>query len=313
MSDTVKFLSRPMTPSHPKHKHTLSHTHTISFSHTHSHKHNILSHTLTHTLSHTQSLSLSRTHSHKHTRARTLTHIYTYTYTHSLTLRNITGRCGSFRGVSRPRSTSLSTRHRTSSDSAHLNLTSSPALTSQTSLLTSSSPSLRDRPTIHSSLQNISFSSSSFTGSRQDTGHISTSCSLSLSQLETVDIISSEHDFVASLIDSSPQTIDSTIVATNVDVPKKPDGEMPQSCTKSATRSKSKRKRAWKQILKVKSACSLKSNVTLRQKILRRQHSIANASERCPIYSPCTELRKGKYSGIDIPAKRVITNFVVVV
>ena len=227
MSDTVQFLSRPMTLSLPKHKQTLSYL-------------------------------------------------------------NIAGRCGSVRRVARPRSASLSIRHRTSSDSAHLNLTSSTALTSQTSLLTSSSPSLRDKPTIHSSLQNISLSSSSFTGTRQETGHISTPCWLSLSQLETVDIISSEHD-------SSPQTIDSTTIEANVDVPREPDIEMPRPCTKSATRSKSKRKKAWKQILKVKSACSLKSNVTLRQKILRKQHSISNTSERCPIYSPCTELRKGKY------------------
>ena len=214
----------------------------------------------------------------------------------TLSYLNIAGRCGSVRRVARPRSASLSIRHRTSSDSAHLNLTSSPALTSQTSLLTSSSPSLRDKPTIHSSLQNISYSSSNITGTRQDTGHISTPCSLSLSQLETVDIICSEQDFVGGLNASSPQPNDSTIVDANVDVPREPDIEMPQPCTKSATRSKSKRKKAWKQILKVKSACSLKSNVTLRQKILRKQHSISNTTERCPIYSPCTELRKGKYS-----------------
>ena len=61
-------------------------------------------------------------------------------------------------------------------------------------------------------------------------------------------------------------------------------------------RYKSRKSKPWDKLLKVKSNCS-KSNVTLRQKILRKQQSKVNTPERNPVYSPCTELRKGETYG----------------
>ena len=55
---------------------------------------------------------------------------------------------------------------------------------------------------------------------------------------------------------------------------------------------RSKKKKTWDKILKVKSFCS-ESHVTLRQKILRKQHFEAKVAAKCPLYSPCTELKKG--------------------
>ena len=66
--------------------------------------------------------------------------------------------------------------------------------------------------------------------------------------------------------------------------------------TKNKSRYKSKKSKPWDKLLKVKSNCS-KSNVTLRQKILRKQQSKVNTPERSSVYSPCTELRKGETCG----------------
>ncbi|XP_063686743.1 uncharacterized protein LOC134820355 isoform X7 [Bolinopsis microptera] len=238
------------------------------------------------------------------------------------------GRSGSFRGLPRPRSAVFSTRVRTSSDTTHLTITSSQtSLPTETSIQTQASSGISMRSSSKSSLlfsprhSQVSASTPEFIQSSEICSTSSTSMSslsmtslsmfyLEIAEPEIETKHKEEHVRVATMADASSQSFRSS----ELDIC--PEPSLPEDDYNSSTRNaqalphitistlknkRSKKKKTWDKILKVKSFCS-ESHVTLRQKILRKQHFEAKVVKKCPIYSPCTELKKAySHSLVDLP------------
>ena len=230
----------------------------------------------------------------------------------------IAGRSGSFRGLPRPRSAVFSTRVRTSSDTTHLTRTSSQtSLPLETSIQTQTSSGISIRPSSKSSLlfsprhSQVSASTPEIIQSSEICATSSTSMSslsmtsLSMFYLEIAEPeIETKHKeepvCVATMADSSSQSFCSSEFNICSSLPEADynsstrNAQAPPPYINIATlkNKRSKKKKTWDKILKAKSFCS-ESHVTLRQKILRKQHFEAKVATKCPLYSPCTELKKG--------------------